>query len=390
METILPIISDICIIFFDLTLFTRMVSLRKDTALNKAIMYIGCAVIIAVYFVVTYIIMLPASMSSFLCMSLPSLLLFFLLSKHRDSRFFLTFCFVDTISLIIAFLARYAGILLGNFGSYVSLLITIVLFSALLFFGRHHFKRYAELLEVTQVGWGSMAIATALIYLALIFFAAYPSPLVGRVEYGPVYLLFSAVIVACYVVFLQSIFKTQKIHEQNKQLQREKEIYRIAYTDALTGLYNRASFIEKINQLERASEIYSSICCMVLDINDFKKVNDTSGHYVGDTTLIRFASTLQQVFEDHASCVFRMGGDEFYIILCDVSRDEVEERCTLLAKDWENRSADLEVRVSVAVGYDFYHKQAGDSIEKTFIRADKNMYADKADKKIYETGTVIS
>ena len=63
-------------------------------------MYGGCGIIIVAYFLATYVFLLPASLSSALCMSVPSLLLFLYLSKHKDSRFFMTFCFVDYVTHI--------------------------------------------------------------------------------------------------------------------------------------------------------------------------------------------------------------------------------------------------------------------------------------------------
>ena len=128
-------------------------------------------------------------------------------------------------------------------------------------------------------------ISSVLIYFALVFFAIYPEPLVNRVEYGPVYLVFSAVVLSCYVVFITSAIKTSKIYEQSKQLQQEWEWHKIAYVDGLTGCANRTAYIEKLNDLERSSLMDHSICVLVFDIDNFKKVNDTKGHMAGDIIL---------------------------------------------------------------------------------------------------------
>ena len=63
--------------------------------------------------------------------------------------------------------------------------------------------------------------------------------------------------------------------EQNKRLERERVVYQMAFTDALTGLYNRASYMEKVNQLERQRENGDNVCCIVADVNRFKAVSYT-------------------------------------------------------------------------------------------------------------------
>ena len=106
MNEIFTILTDIEIIFFDLLLYTMLFTLKRDTKIMRTVMYAGCALIISAYFAAVYIMKFPASVSSALCMSIPSFFLFFLLSKYKGSRFILTFCFVDTVSLIIAFIGR--------------------------------------------------------------------------------------------------------------------------------------------------------------------------------------------------------------------------------------------------------------------------------------------
>ena len=108
MEQILFAISDMSVALFDLWLFTRLVPLKEDTLRQKAVMYGGCGLILTAYFVAAYCIKIPASIAMALLLTVPSLFLFLYLSKFRDSRLILTFCFRDTASLILAFFARWA------------------------------------------------------------------------------------------------------------------------------------------------------------------------------------------------------------------------------------------------------------------------------------------
>lgn len=92
------------------------------------------------------------------------------------------------------------------------------------------------------------------------------------------------------------------------------EWHKIAYVDGLTGCANRTAYIEKLNDLERSSLMDHSICVLVFDIDNFKKVNDTKGHMAGDIILKQAAEILMNLFQSEATSVFRIGGDEFAVL----------------------------------------------------------------------------
>lgn len=87
----LAFLIDITVICFDLLVFTQMIRLRRNTLPARALMYGGCAAIVAGYFFAIYIKGVPSALASTICMSLPSLMLFFYLSEYKGARFFLTF-----------------------------------------------------------------------------------------------------------------------------------------------------------------------------------------------------------------------------------------------------------------------------------------------------------
>ncbi len=384
MEKLMPIINDLLIVVANLIIFTQMISWKNPILRNKIIIYTGCVVIVAAYFVAAYYLNVPASISAALCMTLPSLILFWIFSECKDSRFFLTFCFVDTVSLIIGFLSRYVGVLTGTVGVYLAPFVSFLLYAAIIFFGRNYFKKYTELLRVEKAGWTGMMLSSFLIYIVLIFTAAYPKPLIERIEYAPAYALFGLVVLVSYAVFIQSIVKTKKIYEQYEQLQREKAFHKIAYTDPLTGLFNRACYIERINELERALENHESICCVVLDINDFKSVNDRFGHHAGDEILKGVADVMRTVFVEEERYLFRMGGDEFFVVFIDRSETYVHEKLEQLKKRLSERQQYVPALITVAAGYAYLEGQAlkETTLEKAFISADKNMYENKETIKL--------
>lgn len=105
--------------------------------------------------------------------------------------------------------------------------------------------------------------------------------------------------------------------------QKHKRYKNLAMVDVLTGLYNRAGYDA---ELKKYDEAHSDEPCveMVIDIDDFKIINDLYGHAVGDSALKHLASELKAAFP-HNSIIARSGGDEFYIILKNTTCDKASE-----------------------------------------------------------------
>ncbi len=376
MNLILPIINDVLVIIFDLFLFTRLVSLKNDRKIDRIIMYGGCALICAFYFVALYRFHVAAAMAAVSVMTIPSLILFWCLSRYKDCRFFLTFCFIDTITLIVAFLSRCLGILGGNWGYAASIAFVLLLACAVWKKGKKYFKDYHQLLEVVDAGWRSMTVSTALIYFALIFFAVYPYPLVERTEYIPVYLVFCIIVISCYVVLLMSVVKTRQIHEQNKELQKKQELYQLAYTDPLTGLQNRASYVERVQKI-RSGQEKGSFCCIMLDMNNLKEINDRKGHQEGDHALIAVADSLRKVFAPGWNVVYRIGGDEFLVILKEQDGEHVEKLLCEFNSEMKGKEKEIGFPLSVAAGYFILKSEQRKDIEYAIDQADRKMYEAK-------------
>ncbi|MFU8878682.1 MAG: putative bifunctional diguanylate cyclase/phosphodiesterase, partial [Wenzhouxiangellaceae bacterium] len=118
----------------------------------------------------------------------------------------------------------------------------------------------------------------------------------------------------------------------------EQSIRQLAYQDPLTGLPNRLMFRELLDQAiaERIGQPASRLGLLFIDLDDFKRVNDTLGHDAGDTLLGEFAARLQgrlskaaEKQESEKPLIARLGGDEFVAL---VSGDDLEERCGALAR----------------------------------------------------------
>jgi diguanylate cyclase (GGDEF)-like protein len=158
---------------------------------------------------------------------------------------------------------------------------------------------------------------------------------------------------------------------------RLEEMEHLATHDSLTGLLNRRKVERAIETRIRAAQVF---CVISLDLNGFKKLNDTYGHAAGDDLLRQFGTELKTVFRSH-DVIGRVGGDEF-IVLVDGDLAVAAARRERIQR-WVNGryavkgTADApKVNVSAAAGVAQW--KPGETMQDILGRADAAMYADKA------------
>ncbi|MBU2760915.1 sensor domain-containing diguanylate cyclase [Acidithiobacillus sulfurivorans] len=165
----------------------------------------------------------------------------------------------------------------------------------------------------------------------------------------------------------------------------EAEIRQVAYYDSLTGLANRRLLNERLEEgLASASQNSQSIALGILDVDDFKKVNDEYGHNAGDTLLVIIARRLEEALRT-SDCVARWGGDEFVLLFEGLEKRQVLEDVLLrLERALESpaklaQGVVLPVRVSLGV---CFCKDAGliENQDAMLRCADQALYAIKAKK----------
>jgi diguanylate cyclase (GGDEF)-like protein len=163
-----------------------------------------------------------------------------------------------------------------------------------------------------------------------------------------------------------------------------------AYHDTLTGLQNRTAYYEYndiLNKKEDAGDADFSI--IMIDINFLKRVNDTYGHEQGNLYLQNAANLIRKVFgEEHS---YRIGGDEFAVILEGKAQEGAEERIRAFRNEAAKLQADDSLqpweKVSAAAGIAKYEKGRDASTEEVLRRADEAMYRDKIAMKAVRTDT---
>jgi diguanylate cyclase (GGDEF)-like protein/PAS domain S-box-containing protein len=161
-------------------------------------------------------------------------------------------------------------------------------------------------------------------------------------------------------------------------LQRVQELERTAYEDQLTGLANRMlTEITLRTRIEELSRYGWPFGVLFIDVDQFKAVNDTCGHAVGDACLEAIANTLRSGARSF-DLVGRWGGEEFVVVLAntDAARlESVAERFRVLVQESVVTAGDAEHVVTVSIGGT--QALAGDTVDTLVARADALMYRSK-------------
>lgn len=167
--------------------------------------------------------------------------------------------------------------------------------------------------------------------------------------------------------------------------QHADDMHELAHMDSLTGIRNRLAYDKEIDRLNSDIENgYLRFGIAMIDLNFLKRINDTYGHKCGNTAIIKLSCMICDVFKH--SPVFRIGGDEFAVILKNHDFEHIEE----LEADFNGRisaiAADSSIpeqdKVSAALGYAVFDKETDKAADDVFRRADKKMYDNKVAMKL--------
>jgi len=221
--------------------------------------------------------------------------------------------------------------------------------------------RYSPVRELLRPTLPYLAIIFGLGLLALII---YTDPGRGGRLMGfliGAYLLVGFVLLRQYVVLKENVRLVQTMQ-------------RIAWTDSLTGVYNRHFFNEMLpREMERANRYQHQLSILLLDIDGFKRYNDTYGHLHGDVVLKTIARTFASQMRA-SDIIARFGGDEFVVILPETNRRKAltiadRIRGALAAQSFNGS------RLSVSIGVT--SNRPGMTPEQLLEEADQDMYRRK-------------
>ena len=171
------------------------------------------------------------------------------------------------------------------------------------------------------------------------------------------------------------ILETRRERISNyRKIERNRLLEKMAYTDALTGILNRAAFDKDLKIMSDSKDLeQQSVLCVSADINGLKKVNDTVGHHAGDELICRAATLLNEHFRDYGN-VYRIGGDEFFAFLYGVSEEKWNDIMERMKQSLQEENRDYDNALSVAIGA---IRLNSPDIGQTIQSADRIMYEDK-------------
>ncbi|MBN2795515.1 MAG: transporter substrate-binding domain-containing protein [Clostridia bacterium] len=188
------------------------------------------------------------------------------------------------------------------------------------------------------------------------------------------------IIISIVGFILYNVIQSNINEKAEKAMMKERE--QLMYLDPLTGLSNRLSY----NLKEKEANLQAFPQTVIIsDLNDLKKINDTLGHHIGDAYIRKYGEILRTLPKE--ASVFRMGGDEFLILIVDCDAICAENIIQDLTQACENAIVEFEdirlEKIDVAVGYDVRY-DANENLETVGIRADNMMYAHKKKMKILD------
>lgn len=171
----------------------------------------------------------------------------------------------------------------------------------------------------------------------------------------------------------------QSLSETARQLKiKISYINNLAYSDKLTGVKNSTAYLQEVAFLKNdIMQKKADFAIFVIDANGLKYVNDNYGHEIGNELIIKVTQMIAEVFGEEN--VYRIGGDEFAVILFNVKEEECSHYCQTFEDVVENQKG--KIWASASIGYAIYNKKMDSTYESVFNRADEYMYDTKVRMK---------
>lgn len=163
---------------------------------------------------------------------------------------------------------------------------------------------------------------------------------------------------------------------ENDLDEKYEEVKRLSITDPLTGVYNRSGFYKHIElELERINRSHTELSIIMLDIDNFKSFNDNFGHEVGDNVLKSIVEIIGKSIRK-SDTIARWGGEEFLIIVPDLSIEKTSDLAERIRKTIENELVIFNRPVTCSFGISDYREKS--PIDHIINLADQALYKAKA------------
>ena len=243
---------------------------------------------------------------------------------------------------------------------------------------------YGVLLSSVAVGqlrgWQRMATVAGLmiVYSGMILLEVWrPDLIIGYRGVNERYIDFTVALITTILInsVLFALILDQYDREHRRLQEYQEKLFYLSYHDTLTGLYNRAYYEKKLDEI-CGSGVF------IMDVDGLKKVNDTYGHEAGDLLLIRVAEVLKRVFRS-SDVLCRIGGDEYAALLEEGTELERLKQEIFLALQKENEINDSEeLKLQLSVGYAREENEMRKGNLRQLIKlADQRMYQEKMSRR---------
>jgi len=196
--------------------------------------------------------------------------------------------------------------------------------------------------------------------------------------------LFYSIVTILLLSFIVIIYIIFQVIKKDKQLTILNKKYKIdSITDSMTKLYNRKYFDTIFDNMPFIANANNWKCAFIMiDIDYFKQYNDTYGHDMGDEALKKVAFTLKEYFNKKYEFVFRLGGEEFGIVLFDIDENSLEKclkdtNYKILELEIEHKNSKILDIVSISMGAIIYEPHTYISANKLYKQADEGLYKSK-------------
>ena len=197
------------------------------------------------------------------------------------------------------------------------------------------------------------------------------------VEDYHIFVSISNILIMSFTAYLCGCFL---VYQRLKTYEALRNSQYMSTHDMATGLRNRITFFNDYNQKAEEDAVLGTV---VIDVNNFKHINDTYGHIVGDEAILFVANVLKSFCNDGNNMFYRYGGDEFVGLILGNDLEKPED----IARKVQNKVKEktlvttegLRIPITISVGSTLY--QEDDTVEKMVARADEKMYKDKEQTK---------
>lgn len=213
-----------------------------------------------------------------------------------------------------------------------------------------------------------------------------PDPLASAFNFAPI--LVSFIIQFSIYGICTQILKFEIIKlKLTKDFEKERlHLMEEAMRDSLTGIFNRKAFAQHLDDISKNRMPEDNFVMAMIDLDNFKKINDNLGHKEGDKALIIAAENiLMETTKLHGNA-FRYGGDEFVLIFRNESYNDVFKICLQIKKDYEKSLTRPMKDVDASMSFGVAEGNKNTNLSDILILADKNMYAYKKDRKVMRQG----